>query len=279
MTDTGNSLRVKVVSLGIAAALSATAVLAQQRDPSPIERDRAAIAEQELDGDADRAAQADAQDARKEAEERAARSAADARAAQADAHAAEDLQRQAERAAGDGGLEAKPRSDAADGAATFAAIANERGDLGTFIAALEATGLDDTLASGTQYTVFAPTNEAFAMLGQSTEELLDPDNREELVALLRAHIVADDVNAELVRNLGEALTVDGGKLALSSHGEALMVGDARIVRMDVARGNLRVYGIDKVQEPNAPADVAAASLRGRDDPIAAAQGNRGRPSN
>src|SRR5690606_20709773 len=68
-------------------------------------------------------------------------------------------------------------------------IAEEHQSLSRFMEALRVTGLDETLTSGTAYTVFAPTNEAF---DDQWEELQGAENREELIELLRAHIVADD---------------------------------------------------------------------------------------
>src|SRR5690606_1906710 len=79
-------------------------------------------------------------------------------------------------------------------------IAAEREDLDIFVEAVRAAGLADALTGDTEYTVFAPTDEAFeSMSGMTREELLAPDNREELVRLLRAHIVADDLDREMAR--------------------------------------------------------------------------------
>src|SRR5690606_17517780 len=96
-------------------------------------------------------------------------------------------------------------------------------------------------------------------------------------ALLRAHIVADDVDQEMARNLTEARTIDGGSVSLSSEGEELMVGDAKVVETDIQEGSLRVYAIDGVLEPNAPAQAADASEPAEvgEQPAASAQTPRG----
>lgn len=126
-------------------------------------------------------------------------------------------------------------------------LADEHGDLSTFVEALRVTGLDKTLSNGTAYTVFAPTDEAFDdAFDEDREDLLSEKNRQELIDLLRAHIVADDVSPDRARDLDAALTVDGDRLDLSTDGDALEVGDAKVVGSDIHRGNIRIYPIDEV---------------------------------
>jgi|GEM_PF-1620461 len=135
-------------------------------------------------------------------------------------------------------------------------IAAEREDLELFVEAVKAAGLADALTGSTEYTVFAPTNEAFeSMSGMTREELLAPENRAELVRLLRAHIVADDLDREMARNIPEALTIDGGTVSVDVEGNELRVGDASVVGADTQRGNLRVYAVDGLLTPTR---VAAA---------------------
>ena len=133
-------------------------------------------------------------------------------------------------------------------------LTEEHANLSTFVEALRLTGLDDTLSSGTVYTVFAPINDAF---DEDREDLLDEDNREELIELLRAHIVADDVDPDRARTLDEALTVDGGTVDISVEDGELMVGDATVVDSDIHRGNLRIYPIDELLEAD-PSDSSIA---------------------
>lgn len=146
------------------------------------------------------------------------------------------------------------RSDSSDRAVSgesqwddsdWEALTDEHRDLGTFVEALRVTGLGDTLTDGTAYTVFAPVNDAFE---DDREDLLSDENRDELIELLRAHIIADDVDLERARTLDEALTVDGDTVDVAVEDDELMIGDARVVGADFRRGNLRVYPIDEVLE-------------------------------
>lgn len=126
-------------------------------------------------------------------------------------------------------------------------------ELSRFVEALRTTGMADSLTDGTEYTIFAPTNDALdAMEGRSLEELQQPGS-EELTNLLRAHIVADDVDEEMAGRIQAARTIDGGTVQLSSEGDQLMVGDASIQGEPIQVGSLRVYKIDGVlpQDPSA----------------------------
>jgi len=142
-------------------------------------------------------------------------------------------------------------------------IAAEHAELTTFVEAVKAAGLANALTGRTPYTVFAPTNEAFeSMSGMTREELLAPDNRAELLRLLRAHIVADDLDRELARNIPEALTIDGGTVSIGVDGDEFMVGDASVVDADIERGNLRVHVVDGLLTSTR---VAAADRRAADE--------------
>lgn len=286
MRNTG-TLHLKLVALGVAAALGSSALLAQERDPSPIERDRAAIPENDsLDSDSqlDRQAQRDSEVS--PSQQRPGQSPG------ADA----DSQRQASQQPGqqpgqpsaqqpgpeeDRDLQAADQSGSSDAAETFKSITDQHDNLGTFVEAIRAAGLEDSLTDGTEYTVFAPTDEAFEQelesMGKTKEELLSAEGREDLIALLRAHIVADDVDAEMARNLAEARTIDGGSVSLSSENEELMVGGAKVVETDIQEGSLRVYAIDQVLEPNAPAQAAslAEDREQGEEPIASVETPRG----
>ena len=288
MNHTGTSLRLKLVALGVAAALTSTAALSQaNRDPSPIETDRAAIpSDDSLEQDRERAAQQRDEELGQEQRQAGQQSQqqpgqqSQRQAGQQDRpQPGQQDQRQAgqqqpgqqgQRQAGqqqgeqeDRDLQASQRAGATDAGETFNMLSDEHDNLGTFVEAVRAAGLEDSLTDGTEYTVFAPTDEAFEealeSMGKTKEELLGADNREELISLLRAHIVADDVDSEMARNLEEARTIDGGTIDLSSEGEELMVGDASVVESDIQEGSLRVYVIDQVLESNAPARAAEAS--------------------
>jgi uncharacterized surface protein with fasciclin (FAS1) repeats len=121
-------------------------------------------------------------------------------------------------------------------------------ELGTFVEALETTGLVEELAGDTKYTIFAPTNQAFESMQQEVAELLKPENRDQLVSMLRAHIVADDVDPQRARQLSAARTLDGGTIQLSTEADKLMIGGASVVtpNIEVQGANLRIYSIDEV---------------------------------
>jgi uncharacterized surface protein with fasciclin (FAS1) repeats len=131
---------------------------------------------------------------------------------------------------------------------SFDELSEEHGDVSKFVEAVKAAGLEDALTDGTRYTIFAPNNEALE--GEDLDELMSQENREDLVALLRAHIVADDVDAERAKTLPEARTIDGGAVELSQEDDGLMVGDAKALESDIELGSLRVYVIDGVLSPD-----------------------------
>jgi uncharacterized surface protein with fasciclin (FAS1) repeats len=140
-------------------------------------------------------------------------------------------------------------------------LAEQESDLSEFVKAVEKSGMTEALTSGTNYTIFAPTNDAFES-DSNLKELMesdDPQDRQELVDLLRAHIVADDVDAEMARTIGKAQTVGGGTVDLTSDGDKLKVGDAEVVTADIQQGSLRIHTIDGVLEPSATSSMASSS--------------------
>jgi uncharacterized surface protein with fasciclin (FAS1) repeats len=139
----------------------------------------------------------------------------------------------------------------------FDKLSAEHADLATFSKAVKTAGLADSLTGGTQYTVFAPTDEAWEKSGKNADELMQPQNREELVSLLRAHIVADDVDQELASRIAKAKTVDGGEVDIQAENGELMVGDAKAVdAAGIEMDSLRIYPIDGVLAANASASSA-----------------------
>ena len=144
-------------------------------------------------------------------------------------------------------------------------LAEENDDLSTFVEALKAAGMAESLTDGTEYTLFAPTNDAFEqMSGMDTEELMQPENREQLISLLRAHIVADDVDEEMARSLQQAQTIDGGTIDISAgeQEDELTVGDARVVESGIQAGSLRVYAVDEVLSQGTSLAQAESDLGG-----------------
>ncbi len=124
----------------------------------------------------------------------------------------------------------------------------------TLVAAVKAAGLADTLGGKGPFTVFAPTNDAFAKLPEGTvEELLKPENKEKLVAVLTYHVVPSKVLAANVMKLdGKAVkTVQGGTVPISISGETVMVGKSKVVKTDIECSNGVIHVIDTVLLPPA----------------------------
>jgi uncharacterized surface protein with fasciclin (FAS1) repeats len=124
------------------------------------------------------------------------------------------------------------------------------GQFKTLAAALKAAGLIDTLKGPGPFTVFAPTDEAFAKLPKGTvEELLKPENKAKLTAILTYHVVAGKVMAADVVKVTEAKTVQGGSIAVQAMGGKLMVDKANVVKTDIAASNGVIHVIDSVLMP------------------------------
>ncbi|WP_093161525.1 fasciclin domain-containing protein [Aliiruegeria lutimaris] len=124
------------------------------------------------------------------------------------------------------------------------------GSFNTLAAALQAAGLVDTLKGHGPFTVFAPTDAAFAALPDGTVEmLLKPENRDQLVAVLTYHVVADEVTSdELVGQTVSARTVNGAKLIIDGR-KGVMVNDATVDQADIMASNGVIHVVDKVILP------------------------------
>lgn len=124
------------------------------------------------------------------------------------------------------------------------------GSFTTLVAAVEAAGLVDTLRGPGPFTVFAPTDEAFAALPPGTvESLLRPENRDRLRAILTYHVVAGDVRAAQVVTMSSATTVQGSSVNIRTQGSNVMVNDATVVQADVGCANGVIHVIDHVILP------------------------------
>ena len=149
-----------------------------------------------------------------------------------------------------GGDAGKGSSAPAQARADIVDTAIRAGQFKTLAAALKAAGLVDTLKGPGPFTVFAPTDAAFAALPAGTvENLLKPENRKKLVAILTYHVVPGRVTAAQVAGMESATTVQGGKLAIRASGGAVTVNDAHVVSADVAASNGVIHVIDKVLMP------------------------------
>jgi uncharacterized surface protein with fasciclin (FAS1) repeats len=124
------------------------------------------------------------------------------------------------------------------------------GQFKTLAAALKAAGLVDTLKGAGPFTVFAPTDAAFAALPAGTvESLLKPENHDKLVAILTYHVVPGRVTAAQVAGMDSAKTVEGQALAIHASGKTVTVNGAHVVKADVAASNGVIHVIDKVLIP------------------------------
>ena len=129
------------------------------------------------------------------------------------------------------------------------AVAEGAGKFTTLCAAVKAAGLVETLQGEGPFTVFAPTDEAFAKLPKGTlEDLLKPENKEKLASILTYHVLAGKVMAADVKTM-EAKTVNGQKLNLVAEGGKVTVDKANVIMADVAASNGVIHAIDTVLMP------------------------------
>ncbi|MFV1529408.1 MULTISPECIES: fasciclin domain-containing protein [unclassified Phaeobacter] len=123
------------------------------------------------------------------------------------------------------------------------------GDFSTLIAAVEAAGLVDTLKGDGPFTVFAPTDAAFAALPEGTvEELLKPENKDKLIEILTYHVVPGKVmSGDLVDDM-KAATVQGSEITIDLD-SGVMVDEAKVVTADIEAENGVIHVIDTVIMP------------------------------
>ncbi|AGS25004.1 fasciclin domain-containing protein (plasmid) [Rhizobium etli bv. mimosae str. Mim1] len=126
----------------------------------------------------------------------------------------------------------------------------EAGKFKTLATALEAAGLVTTLKGAGPFTVFAPTDEAFAKLPAGTvESLLKPENKQKLTEILTYHVVAGKVMAKDVAGIDEAKSVNGKMIDIDVDGSTIKVNDAAVTSADIAASNGVIHVIDKVVMP------------------------------
>ena len=129
-------------------------------------------------------------------------------------------------------------------------VAVSAGQFNTLAAALEAAGLVDTLKGDGPFTVFAPTDAAFAKLPAGTiDSLLKPENKDQLIAILTYHVVPGNVMAADVVDLSSATTVNGADVAIKMDGSNVLVDNATIVKTDIGARNGVIHVIDTVMLP------------------------------
>lgn len=123
------------------------------------------------------------------------------------------------------------------------------GSFETLVAAVQAAGLVETLKSDGPFTVFAPTDEAFAALPEGTvEELLKPENIDQLTAILTYHVVPGKVMSTDLSDDMMAATVQGSDITIDLD-SGVMVNDANVVSADIETSNGVIHVIDKVIMP------------------------------
>ncbi len=123
------------------------------------------------------------------------------------------------------------------------------GSFETLVAAVQAAELVDTLKGEGPFTVFAPTDEAFAALPEGTvETLLKPENKDQLIAVLTYHVVPGKVMSGDLADDMTAATVQGGEVTIDLD-NGVMVNDASVVQADIETSNGVIHVIDKVILP------------------------------
>ncbi|WP_425499911.1 fasciclin domain-containing protein [Fontisphaera persica] len=138
---------------------------------------------------------------------------------------------------------------ASTAAKDLVAVASGAENFKTLVAAIKAAGLVEVLQGKGPFTVFAPTDEAFAKLPPGTvENLLKPENREKLVAVLKYHVVPGKVMAADVKTM-EARTAQGQAVSIKVTSEGVMVDNAKVVKTDIVAENGVIHVIDTVILP------------------------------
>ncbi len=126
----------------------------------------------------------------------------------------------------------------------------DAGIFNTLVAAVEAAGLVETLTGEGPFTVFAPTDEAFAALPEGTvESLLLPENLDTLVAILTYHVIPGAVmSADIAGQTLDVATVQGGEIHIDAT-DGVMINDATVITADIAASNGVIHVIDTVLMP------------------------------
>ena len=133
---------------------------------------------------------------------------------------------------------------------TIVEIAAGNKDFSTLVAAVKAAGLVETLKGDGPFTVFAPTDEAFAKLPAGTvESLIKPENKDKLIAILTYHVVPGKVTSADVVKLSSAKTVQGSSIDIAVKDGNVKIDDATVVKADIDCSNGVVHVIDSVILP------------------------------
>lgn len=148
------------------------------------------------------------------------------------------------------GLVMTAHADHHEGKMDIVDTAVSAGSFGTLVAAVKAAGLAETLKGDGPFTVFAPTDDAFAKLPEGTvENLLKPENIDQLKSILTYHVVPGKVMAADAVKLSSADTVNGKAFTISQRDGGVYVDNAKVIQTDVAASNGVIHVIDTVIIP------------------------------
>jgi uncharacterized surface protein with fasciclin (FAS1) repeats len=145
----------------------------------------------------------------------------------------------------------------------------QENDLGEFVKAVKTAGLADALADGTQYTIFAPTDEAFAKFKEEKgEDWSAEQNIDELTKVLRSHIVVGDLDRQRLETLNSAQVLTGSVVDISSENGELKIGDAKVVEDEImsSADTITIYTIDGVIDPSSLSERSASATSSSSQP-------------
>lgn len=150
-----------------------------------------------------------------------------------------------------GGYEHAGKNMSAAGSKDIVDTAVSAGSFNTLVRAVQAADLVGTLKSDGPFTVFAPTDEAFARLPEGTlDNLLKPENKSQLQAILTYHVLPGKIMSADAAMASSAKTVNGQSFRISKSANGLMVDNANVIKADIAASNGVIHVIDRVILPN-----------------------------
>ncbi|WP_310482589.1 fasciclin domain-containing protein, partial [Chamaesiphon sp. VAR_48_metabat_403] len=133
---------------------------------------------------------------------------------------------------------------------TIVSIAAGNKNFTTLVKALKAADLVDTLAGEGPFTVFAPTNAAFAKIPKATlANLLKPENKEQLKKVLTYHVISGAVTSNLLKNGQKVATVEGGNVTVKIKGKNVSINNSKVILANVKASNGVIHAIDTVLMP------------------------------
>jgi transforming growth factor-beta-induced protein len=143
-----------------------------------------------------------------------------------------------------------PAAETAQASSNILETAAAAGSFKTLAAAINAAGLAETLSGPGPFTVFAPTDDAFAKLPPGTVEgLLKPENKEKLVSILTYHVVSGNLMAKDVISSAKLKSIQGQELTVRVEGSAVSIDGASVTKTDITASNGVIHVIDSVVLP------------------------------